>query len=222
MPRDLPIPFSPPMVRALLAGSKTETRRQIKDAPEGFHMDRVGPTGFQWTAPPGSPRIPFTPRYSVGDRLWVREAWRADKSWDAVPPRDIFPIARIHHEAGGNAWPDAGKLRPSMFMPRWASRLTLVVTEVAVERLKDITHAGALAEGVEMESADPPFYYVPGIWPHSITGVGIEDGKDHAQRSYFKLWDHINGEGAADQNPWVTVTRFRVIKENIDTVEGAA
>ncbi len=61
-----------------------------------------------------------------------------------------------------------------------------------------------------MESADPPFYYVPGIWPHSITAVGVEDGKDHAQRSYAKLWDYINGTGAWAENPWVVAYTFEV------------
>jgi len=106
---------------------------------------------------------------------------------------------------------------PSIHMPRWASRLTLEVTDVRVERLQDISASDAEAEGVVHESADPPFYYVPGIWPHSLTAVGVEEpGGKHAQRSYAKLWDHINGAGAWDANPWVVAVTYRPHLMNVD------
>lgn len=107
--------------------------------------------------------------------------------------------------------------RSPIFMPRRASRLTLLVTDVRVERLQDISEGDAAAEGVELESADPPFHYVPGIWPHSITAVGVEEpGGRHAARSFAKLWGHINGSESWQANPWVVAVTFTVRARNID------
>lgn len=129
--------FSAPMVRALLAGTKTQTRRVIK--PDGrYRLDLVCPSdGGPARCPQGAP----------GDRLWVREAWRADVAHDALPPREIPPGSPVFMEASALNWQGGphdgtpGKLRPGMFMPRWASRILLEVTEVRVERLQDISEA---------------------------------------------------------------------------------
>lgn len=113
-----------------------------------------------------------------------------------------------------------GKHRQGMHMPRWASRLTLTITATRIEPLQVITAEDAAAEGVEMESADPPFYYVPGIWPHSLTAVGIEEpGGRHAERSYEKLWSLLHtAEGQRwEDNPDVLVLTFHVARGNIDS-----
>lgn len=206
---EIPMLFSAPMIRALLAGRKTQTRRvaEFKGKP--------------------------------GDLIWVRESWRTYVSLDEVAPVDLWKpgLARgaaLFYEAGGgmnitrggrpHEWsqhdeddhPGAGRLRASMHLPKWGSRITLRVTSVFREPLNFISGADALAEGVEMESADPPFYYVPGIWPHSLTAVGVEEpGGRHAERSYAKLWEHINGAGSWAANPAVSVIGFEVVRENI-------
>lgn len=103
---------------------------------------------------------------------------------------------------------------PAFYMPRWAVRLRIVITDVREQRVQSISDEDAIAEGVVMESADPPFYYVPGVWPHSLTAVGIEEGGGrHAARSFGKLWDSIHDKKPGrgwKANPWVDVYTFRV------------
>jgi hypothetical protein len=225
---DLPILFSAPMVRALIDGRKTQTRRVLKSA---FADD----THIEWfyTPAPGFYRrdrfgrfdhIPLELPFAPGDRLWVRETHgfnHYEYERGCAPkerPADLTD-EYLSYRATEDDYEIRNELcyRPSIHMPRWASRLTLTVTDVRVERLQDISEADAKAEGVEMESADPPFYYVPGILPHSLTAVGIEEpGGHHARRSYAKLWDHINGAGAWEANPWVVAVSFSVAKRNID------
>ena len=225
--------FKAPLVRAILSGSKTQTRRLVKPQPivdayecwtwsphraQGLHHGQGGSLrDLSETLSRYSP-------YGVpGDALWVREAWRlherfsdvarivysASKNQSWTEAHEDYPV----HLAGPMA-PSVG-FKPSIHMPRWASRLRLQITDVRVERLQDISEADALAEGVEMETADPPFYYVPGIWPHSITAVGVEEfGRiPHAVRSYAKLWEHINGKGSWDANPWVWAVSFEVVAQ---------
>ena len=247
---DLPIPFSAPMVRALLreieapGTGKTQTRRALDlkgfvDSPQLRVAHCGGPRDFIMGALAHAGQGDrFRTKYGVGDRLYVREHWRCSAKHDATAPRDLTPRSMtIAFEAGGSianqddrddwrpsevSYTDAdwmGRFRQAMHMPRWASRITLLVTEVRVERLQDCSRADALAEGVEMETADPPFYYVPGIWPHSLTAVGIEEpGGRWAERSYAKLWDQINGPGAWAANPWVAAYTFRPILGNIDRI----
>lgn len=210
MSRDIPILFSAPMVRAILAGTKTQTRRAMRDQPcELLDFNRGGLSirvrgavyqAFSPTLPPV--RCPYG---RTGDRLWVREAWRAAAVLDSSPPRDIPSDSRIWHEAddsvsGLRGLVRMGKLRPGMFMPRWASRITLEVTGVRVERLQDITEADALAEGI-----------VPGYG-----GFGLADGSHfHAadpRQSYLGLWEAINGPGSVEANPWVWSVTFRRVQ----------
>ena len=186
--KERPMLFSAPMVRALLAGTKTQTRREL--APDLFvsgggavvRMVSVGPatTGIQEV------RCPYG-----GSRLWVRETWAAPHTYDHLPPRLIPQDARIHYaateERGGLLW------RPSIHMPRWASRITLEVTGVRVERLQDISIADAMAEGVVETNAN-----LRGLEPCMEWRYSYED-----------LWRQINGPGSWDANPWVWVIEFR-------------
>lgn len=134
---DKPILFSGSMVRALIAGRKRVTRRVIKTAPSSdgsWHCDRVGPTGFQWTGAFGIPRIPFTPRFRVGDRLWVRETF-------GIAPDGTVRYVATEHVIRGR--------KPAIHMPRINSRITLHVTYVTVQRLQDIREEQAEDEGVD-------------------------------------------------------------------------
>ena len=233
---DRPILFSAPMVRALLDGRKTQTRRILNPQPRndvsGFLKVFSEPPYFEARDLSGRPHeaafadgkgfvTPFPRlRFGIGDRLWVKETHAcvgdADR-WTLY--RASGYEAECDRHCFDKPYPAESevKWKPSIFMRRALSRLTLTVTNVRIERLQDCSDADALAEGVEMESADPPFYYVPGIWPHSLTAVGVEEpGGRHATRSYAKLWNHINGAGAWEANPWVAAVSFDVRKGNID------
>lgn len=245
MASDRPIIFSAPMVRALLDGRKTQTRRLAWR--DRAHRVGQSPAPSPWQS------------VRLGERLWVRETCRAEEL--SRPPqvraatreeRRVLHRTQVvvlddmdgadgvryaaddkwvkieNTDAAGNAWVElfhyrgrgaggVGNLVPALHMPRWASRITLHVEAVRVERLQDISEDGASAEGVKFESADPPFYYVPGILPHSLTAVGVEEpGGRHAIRSFAKLWDHLHGDGAWQRNPEVVAITFRVERSNID------
>lgn len=179
---DRPIIFSAPMVRALLAGSKTMTRR-ILSARRGPLRDRSDALDLV--------------RYREGDRLYVREAlrWTGILVYDA----DKTPVDLSAMPETFSAGLD---FVTGMFMPRWASRITLTVTDVSVERLQDITEADALAEG-----------------GGSVTVTAAALGKSVTAREGFQqIWAKIHGEGAWDANPWVMAMRFRVQRGNIDQV----
>lgn len=204
-PKERPILFSAPMVRALLDGTKTQTRRLCKPQPDiaaesgarvgVFTPDdqRLGRLGKALLCPYGQP----------GDKLWAREAWRTASAWDCTPPRDLPGRVDLHYEANGrpNAHFCFGKLRPGMFMPRAASRITLEVTGVRVERLQDISEADALAEGVTPK-------WEPGCSGRLMEALG-GFGFRPAASAYADLWEQINGPGAWDLNPWVWVVEFR-------------
>ena len=159
MKRDMPILFSGPMVRAILEDRKHETRRVVRPQPvlEGGEWAWYPRKGYRvsWTAerphcPTGNLSLPvdYAP-YQVGDGLWVREAWRVTSEWDDLPPRLITPGVPWY-EANGSPGSPAGRLRPGVFMPRWASRITLEVTAVRCERLQEITEEDAKAEGASL------------------------------------------------------------------------
>jgi hypothetical protein len=244
--KDRPILFSQPMILALRAGCKTTTRRIIKPQPyngEDLQIKAAHVGGDCWRlgclAHMGVGDT-WNVRYAAGDRLWVREAWSVkrhepcqehERDWQSLHG----PVIRFAADAEeikfeGNKRSGLGiyhgpveTKKPSIHMPRWASRLTLIVESVKVERLQDISREDAEAEGVEWESADPPFYYVPGIFPHSLTAVGVEEpGRlPHAVRSYAKLWSIINGAGSWESNPWVVAPVFSVHHCNIDKMDAA-
>lgn len=210
-----PILFSGPMIRAILDGRKTQTRRVLKLPKWASEVDEFAGSNCTLISRETGCTREWSPPYAAGDHLWVREAWRTignKPRSECTGPEDLEFRATT-----GEAAEALFRWVPGLLMPRWASRLTLEVTDVRVHRLQEITRADALAEGVEMESADPPFYYVPGIWPHSLTAVGIEEpGGRHAERSFAKLWDSINGTRAAGAfawavNPWVAALALTLL-----------
>lgn len=204
-----PILFSGPMIRALLEGRKTQTRRVVKPQPEFENRGITGITDaiIHWKLPPVS-KCPYG---KPGDLLWVREAWRASKVADELPPRLLVPgHSRIHYEADSAVdW--TGRYRHARFMPRWASRSTLRITDVRVQRLQDISEADAKAEGVQMENER--------CWVDYLTpGTQITLS---AQQSFDTLWESINGPGSWEANPWCWALTFDVIKANVDQVMSA-
>ncbi|WP_286952302.1 MULTISPECIES: hypothetical protein [Brevundimonas] len=209
-PKERPILFSGPMVRALLDGRKTQTRRVVK-GPH-FQPDAVKPNDgggvrvFSRGREVQLQRV-ACPYGVIGDRLWVREAWapvpatayrHSEGVQQVVNPDDPY-LAAIFAAGWDRSIP---KWKPSIHMPRWACRLVLEITEVRVERLLDCSDADAQAEGLQ--------WVTPGMWSvdRSLPIIG-----DDARQVYFELWDHINGAGAAEANPWVWAVSFRVLSD---------
>jgi hypothetical protein len=173
--------FSGPMVRAILEGRKTMTRRVVKPQPVDIHG-----SAFMKTikCPYGKP----------GDRIWVRETFRREDlgekvwyraDWNEKDAKELFI-----DQSGG--W------KPSIFMPRWASRITLEITNVRVERLQGISQDDAKVEGAD------------GIdWGHGRDYGGPPDYIG----GFKRLWESINGPGSWTANPWVWVVEFRRVEE---------
>lgn len=183
--KERPILFSAPMVRALLAGTKTQTRRLCKlNYRTGMPEPEL--RSLLAACPYGVP----------GDRLWVRESWRTVWSSDEEPPRSFDASYRFWYEADAPHQDGYGKLRPSIHMPRAACRLVLEVVSVRVECLMDISEADALAEGVDREV----------VAGYSRAGVGRA-----AAFAFRDLWTSINGGDSWDANPWVWVVAFKRI-----------
>lgn len=201
-----PILFSGEMVRAILEGRKTQTRRVMRTQPHTpAHVD-PSTRGAMWAGARGDHGL-ACPYGMPGDRLWVRETWATGNAWNQTAPRalpgdrvEIFYDADGKFRNGGAV--EIGKLRPGMFMPRWASRITLEVTGVRVQRVQEISEADAGAEGMLFNGT----YYQGG--PHAVSGCKVFS---LAVQAYRDLWDHLNAKRGHgwDVNPWVWVIEFK-------------
>lgn len=199
--KERPILFSGAMVRAIMDGRKTMTRRVVKGPVckifEGVPHKWKGPCDAQpIRCPYGQP----------GDRLWVRETFHNSRGDNSMP---------TYYQADQYRWGPAdpqyhnGPWKPSIFMPRWASRITLEVTGVRAERLREITEADARAEGAESTNlrfggCKNPTNAKPGNCPEGCNCF-------NARENFAGLWDGINGERGYgwDVNPRVWVVEFR-------------
>lgn len=196
--RERPILFNGEMVRAILDGRKTQTRRIAKVTSEGCKEGFITPlAGFV-------PRsienhISYCPFGKPGDRLWVRETWSKSKQ----PYLSGHIFYRADGETNGKQFSLSfvereSKWRPSIHMPRSASRILLEITNIRVERLNDISEEDAIAEGCVS------------------TAVANESGNDYAglyaSENFSRLWKLINGKGSWDLNPFVWVIEFKVIE----------
>ncbi len=191
---DRPIIFSAPMVRALIDGRKTQTRR-LAASP----LRRV----------------------EVGDRLYVRETWRTETSaiHDEMRPLDFLspetraalglrPVKILYDaDAERRLNKSVGKTRVAIHMPRWASRLTLIVEDVRVQRLDEISAADACAEGVELLGAYE--------WRDYSNAA---DAQRDPIASFRTLWESLHGAGSWSANPWIVALTVRVVRENIDRI----
>lgn len=211
-----PIIFSPPMVLALLEGRKTMTRRLAWSPPVA---PSLGPGAMPKAAvvrlKPGGGLVTIVPtpwqRVKVGDRFYVRERGRFDDFAPNDPTRYIY-FADIPPDLVADA--DLVRWRPSIHMPRAASRLTLTVTATKVERLMNISEADAKAEGVAQHDEYPSLYRLymplPGNAP-GLTATGF------ASISFRSLWGSLHGLASWDANPEVVALTVTVEKRNIDT-----
>ncbi len=166
------------------------------------------------------------PPYAPGDRLWVRETWAAGACANGLAPSCLHPAFWLHDNGG--LWYAAdeaepahpvtpkGPNRPGIHMPRWASRLTLHVTNVRVQRLQEISEADARAEGIEPREIRP----VHDIdQPAETWWFGTENGRASAKSAFRDLWDSLNAERAPwASNPWVVAVSFRPVLGSIDRV----
>ena len=209
--KERPILFLAPMVRAILEGRKTVTRRPVKATKahaDGFMMLDHGKgwwpynTFGDFTSDHEGMECPIACPYGkLGDRLWVRETCFINDYREASVPEQERADCEIHYRADGipdfEGEEELIRWRPSIHMPRWASRILLEVTDVRVERLQDITEEQALAEG---------------IIKHSDGGYHVEDGKhfsDSPVESFACLWSSVGGDW--DANPWVWCVSFKRI-----------
>lgn len=224
---DRPIIFSAAMIRALLDGRKTQTRRVLKrQPPEGLAAGFLRAVDWAFARlTHGSVVLRDRFPYEVGDRLWVREAcWIWGRWYKSGKTKTGRQKWRFQADSPGTVMFDqdnpqiAKKSTPretrmywrrnSIHMPRWASRLTLIVESVKVERLTDISREDAIAEGCEsplVGTEAPP----PG------PGVYLADERT----SFAVLWNSINGPTAWTANPWVVAVTFRTVRANIDAIK---
>ncbi|MCK1825998.1 hypothetical protein MX655_10645 [Pseudomonas aeruginosa] len=202
--KERPILFTGPMVGAILEGRKTVTRRVVKPQPD-FLGSMVDPNTPFKTLDAGLHARITCPYGEPGDRLWVREAWAADAQVDAIAPSDLSQGEPIWYPADlsvrqtGCSMISKGRVRPSIHMPRWASRILLEITAVRVERLQDISEEQALAEGVRGEPCDHA--------QQACADIGCWG--DTAKGAFGFLWESLNGEGSWAANPWVWVVEFK-------------
>lgn len=218
--KEKPILFSEPMVRAILSGRKSQSRRIVKPQPTNPRPTR---DDHIWA----DTNDPVTRYFSCkiglpGDQLWVKETYRSPSkesprvrveyradmsSWGIadshnIATNEVIPNAKLFpgraNEYSKQHW------KPSIYMPRWASRLTLEITAVRIERLRAISRDDAAAEGVD----ECPTYQTAGQIEAMIRGHGCAVTVDYIG-GYRTLWESINGPGSWAANPWVWVIEFR-------------
>ncbi len=224
--RERPILFSSPMVRAILEGRKTQTRRVVKPQPTGeprplsdwsrglaeachdhspdanklaAHSDRLKGHVFPFTTSSCGLMSPVCPYGHPGDRLWVRETWQP------CGLTELGLMQAAYYKADGKTYYDPNDLsktckwRPSIHMPRWASRITLEITGVRVERLQDISEEDAESEAAERGHLK------------TLNGEYIINGGSH-RCGFINLWQSIHGPGSWDANPWVWCISFQILE----------
>ena len=204
--KERPMLFSAPMVRALLDGSKTQTRRIVKPQPDYPIIIATDP---------------HTNRYQIGEREPVTEAallrkcpygQPGDRIWGRETFSDVYGAGgdedrrkkEVMYRANGETDPYVigGYWTPSIHMPRWASRILLETVSVRVERLKDCSEADALAEGVAIDRSG--CHFIDGANGRHVSPVGAS-----AVEAFASLWESISGAGSWDANPWVWVIEFK-------------
>ncbi len=218
--RDIPIAFSPPLIRALDEERKTMTRRNawmLQKMTKKIRAELVAAGKFGMAMP----SVP-TPWQKVrpGFRLWVKEDLQRYNRVPHATVQYVSTISGVPHRgvvAGGPDgrayWNWRTKYIPARYCPRWASRFTLIVAGVKIERIQDITDDDAIAEGVEHSDV------LGGPWRHYLSPDVLS--VDRPRDSFFTLWLSLHGSGSWDANPEVVALTFKVVKKNIDELPKA-
>jgi len=217
-----PILFKPPMVQAILNGTKTQTRRLIKPQPNENGIDYIpNPPSLDWEqtyndiwkpwsyeTEEGESVAKFCPYGEKGDVLWVRETFSEEdiSFWEGL---DFIEKYRYEYKADNEH--RKIKWKPGIHMPKEACRLFLEVTRVCVQRLQDITEEDAKAEGVLNMFAHDPSIGSVAYMDYMDKKGGWDSVADDARHSFQTLWQSINGVESWDANPWVWVVRFKRI-----------
>ncbi|MCE9909980.1 hypothetical protein LZ653_21815 [Hafnia paralvei] len=213
--------FNAEMVRAILSGRKTQTRRIVKNQREGDCWS-VKPAEVQlcarhthdWWLPTGTKpysSLPACPHGNVEDRIWVRETW-AEAGGNA-PELQLYRASYPDHVP--SRYENLKSLEeirwtPSIHMPRWASRILLEITNVRVERLNDISEEDAIAEGIDTDWLAESQDNYDCIADHNMTG------RPTAKGHFSYLWQSIYGDDKSkcwEKNPWVWVIEFKRVQE---------
>lgn len=195
--KERPILFSTPMVHAIMEGRKTMTRRVVK----GTVLEWLQPEMFtpEYVALPENGLCPYG---QPGDLLWVREKFKSKHVKGCLEEFKLH-YPNVHpwfYAADGESEKGYGSWKPSIHMPKSAARIWLRITDVRLERLHDISEEDAKAEGVEWKRTGWKDYTKDGICFDAIS-------------SFVSLWQSINGIESWDQNPWVWVVSFEIIKK---------
>lgn len=220
---DRPIIFSGPMIRALIEGRKTQTRRVLK--PKGHASLFSGEWSDNYVlCDENSAWRNQDIRYALGDRLWVRETWAKTSICPIVETIDNPWF--VYRECD-NRCDYGGPWKPSIFMPRAASRLTLTVTDVRVQRLQDISNKDARAEGATGKPRSSGYRNAYSGWSMDWPDAEPAEGwrwvsLDSPRLAFASFWNDINGTDAWDANPWVVALTFDVHQQNIDHMRDAA
>ena len=219
--KEKPILFSGPMVRAILEGRKTQTRRVVNPQPD-MTCESFVAHGNEWlprvTAEENGELVTrgdvygrlSCPYGQPGDKLWVRETWGVHECIHEAYQRDRCQVGvgLLHYKADEGCHP-VKRWRPSIHMPRWASRIALEVTAVRVERLASLTVADAVAEGIgERRGRIGPW---SGALMYGLPDWKMDECHVTAREAYLDLWDRINAKRGVPswKNPWVWVVEFQ-------------
>jgi len=238
--KERPILFSGPMVRTILEGRKTQTRRVVKPQPvvefyksNGEKQERVTEEIYRNVPGWGNDRFHIfrktpeargaspklwaelnCPYGKIGDRLWVRETFREPGSAQLMDNRLCRELAEGEIIYGSDDVTDPGPWRPSIHMPRWASRITLEIVSVRVERLQDISEEGSKAEGVDWTKC--PSFQTTESMIAQIQANKMGMAAPHIRKidyigGFRLLWDSINFKRGYpwSSNPWVWVIEFK-------------
>ncbi len=233
--KEKPILFNPEMIKAILNGTKCMTRRILKPQPphhdwnivRASHHNFLGPNS-QWM------KCPYG---TAGKQLWVRETYAAEEKWDDLAPSEIKEACINDFQDPSRIWYKAsedwerwdlheprGKVRQSIFMCRWMSRIQLEILEIRVERLQDITTEDAKAEGCNLNwyrdnAGTEDLWPCPtcnGMQVRACLGnnLGVDETDCYecntAKKMFQHLWDSINGKDYPwEMNPWVFVISFK-------------
>ena len=226
-----PIIFQGHTVCALVDDRKTHSRRIVnaRKSAEGLvlspgigydiaseHQESLAIQGYELTKHDDGlfTVIPPCPYSQPGDLLWVRESFRNARSGAPIYRADKAK------SMGMDEYSDRHKWKSSIYMPRWASRLTLRITDVRVERVQDISEDDAVAEGLRVVKEDDAILWYSGLATEDWGGWSELWQPDDPVAAYRDLWESINGNW--DENPWVWVLEFEVIQANVDHVLGQA